>query len=100
MSNTANTNEHKWTFGIQRTERETDFEDYVTYGVYLVSYLDGGRHYTLTAIATDQFMQTEAHAVVVANQVADAFRAHSPVEVIHLPTVRIGHPEMSRSFVG
>ena len=99
MSNTTNTNEHKWTFGIQRNEQETDFDDYVTYHVYLVSPLSGG-DYTLTAVSTDH-MQTEAHAVVVANQFADLFRSKgSEAEVIHLPTVRIGHPELSRSFMG
>jgi hypothetical protein len=80
-----------FTFGIQRSEQETDFDDYVTYHVYLVSPLSGG-HYTLTAISSDHLM-TEAHAVIVANQFADLFRSKgSSAEVIHLPTVRRRNP--------
>lgn len=85
-------NEHKWTFGIQRSEQETDYDDYVTYHVYLVSYLSNGRDYTLTAVAGEH-MQTEAHAVVIANRFADMFRSKgSEAEVIHLPTRRTRNP--------
>jgi len=97
----SKTTKADWTFGIQRHEQETDYDDYVTYHVYLVSYHRGTYSDTYSLVACATYVSSNEDARAKAEEFAAMFRAKgSTAEVIDLPTIRRCHPELASNFLG